>query len=257
MNSWLHIQAIYVLWLREMKRYLRARSRIIGSLGMPFFFLVFLGTGFKNFQSPHLPVRVDYLNFVAPGIMAIVLQLGSMFGGMSILWDRQFGFLKEIMVTPVSRISIVFGRTLGGISTAVIQSLLFFGVSLFAGLKLPGFPGFIHCGLFMILIACAFVNMGLVIASFMRDMQGFSIIMNFVMVPIFLLSGALFPLQELPQWLQSLCYVNPLFYGVDGLRFSLIGISVVPIILDYIMLIGWCSAMMLTGAFLFNRLDID
>jgi len=257
MTRWFNMQAIYVMWLREMKRYIRARSRIIGSLGMPFFFLIFLGTGFKNFRSPHFPTSVDYLNFVAPGIMAIVLQLGSMFGGMSILWDRQFGFLKEIMVTPVSRISIVLGRTIGGITTAVLQSLLFFCVALFAGLKVPSIQGVINCLLFMILIACAFVNMGLVIASLMRDMQGFSIIMNFVMVPIFLLSGALFPLQELPRWVQYLCYVNPLFYGVDGLRFSLIGISIVPVLLDYIALIGFCSVMMVTGAFLFNRLDID
>jgi len=257
MKEWFNLQAIYVMWLREMKRYVRARSRIIGSLGMPFFFLIFLGTGFKNFRSPNLPSSVDYLNFVAPGIMAIVLQLGSMFGGMSILWDRQFGFLKEIMVTPVSRVAIVLGRTMGGITTAVLQCILFFCVALLAGLKLPGLSGVLNCLLFMILIACAFVNMGLVIASLMRDMQGFSIIMNFVMVPILLLSGALFPLQELPRWAQSLCYINPLFYGVDGLRSSLIGISVFPVTVDYIVLLIFCCSMVILGAFLFSYLDVD
>jgi ABC-2 type transport system permease protein len=257
MTGWFNAQAVYVLWLREMKRYLRARSRIIGSLGMPFFFLIFLGTGFKNFKPPHFPGSVDYLNYVAPGIMAIVLQLGSMFGGMGILWDRQFGFLKEIMVTPVSRVSIVLGRTIGGITTTVVQGVLFMCVAFLAGLKFPGITGVLSGFAFMLLISCAFVNIGLVIASLMRDMQGFSIIMNFVMVPIFLLSGALFPLQELPRWVQSLCYFNPLFYGVDGLRASFIGISILPAALDFLILFILCCIMIILGAFLFSRVDID
>jgi len=257
MKGWFNAQAIYVLWLREMKRYLRARSRIIGSLGMPFFFLLFLGTGFKNFKPPNFPSSVDYLNYVAPGIMAIVLQLGSMFGGMGILWDRQFGFLKEIMVTPVSRVSIVLGRTIGGITTTVVQGVLFFCVALLAGLKYPGIAGMLSGLAFMILISCAFVNIGLVIASLMRDMQGFSIIMNFVMVPIFLLSGALFPLEELPRWVQSLCFINPLFYGVDGLRASFIGISTFPAALDFLILFALCGVMIILGAFLFSSVDVD
>ena len=109
----------------------------------------------------------------------------------------------------------------------------------------------------MILISCAFVNIGLVIASLMRDMQGFSIIMNFVMVPIFLLSGALFPLQELPRWVQSLCFINPLFYGVDGLRASFIGISTFPAALDFVILFALCGVMIILGAFLFSSVDVD
>jgi ABC-2 type transport system permease protein len=257
MSEWFNVQAIYVMWLREMKKYLRARSRVLGSLGMPFFILIFMGTGFKSFRSPHLPETVDYLNYVAPGILAIVLQFGSMFSGIAILWDRQFGFLKEIMVTPVSRVSIVLGRTLGGVTTAVFQGALFFSLALFTGLKIPSVTGLLLGLIFMILIASVFVNLGLTIASMMRDMQGFSLIMNFIMVPIFLLSGALFPLEELPYWVQLFSYVNPLWYGVDGLRYTLIGISTLSPLIDFAVLFLSCILLVGLGTFLFSTVDVD
>jgi ABC-2 type transport system permease protein len=257
MKEWFNLQAMYVLWLREMKRYVRARSRIIGSLGMPFFFLIFLGTGFKSFRPASIPDHIDYLNFLAPGMLAVVLQFGSMFTGMAILWDRQFGFLKEIMVAPVSRVAIVLGRTLGGVTTALVQGLLFIAVALLAGLKLSGLSGFLLTPLFMIFITGAFVNLGLAIASLMRDMQGFSIVMNFIMVPLLLLSGAMFPIEQFPRWVQALAYLDPLFYGVDGLRYSLIGMSRFPPLVDAAVLFLFCAGMVGLGAFLFSRVDVD
>ena len=257
MRHWFNPQVLYALWLREMKRYVRARSRIIGSIAMPFFFLLFLGTGFKNFRPESLPAGIDYLNFLAPGMLAVVLQFGSMFIGIAVLWDRQFGFLKEIMVAPVSRVAIVLGRTLGGVTTAVLQGVLFIAVAMLAGLKVSGFGGFSLTLFFMILIACAFVNLGLSIASLMRDMQGFSIVMNFVMVPLLLLSGAMFPVEQFPVWVQALCYINPLFYGVDGLRYGLIGMSKFSPFFDAAGLFSFCAAMVGLGTFLFSRSDID
>ncbi len=257
MKNIINIQAIYVLWLREMKRYLRAKSRIVGSLGMPFFFLLFLGTGFKNFRPGTVPPDVDYLNFVAPGILAIVLQMGSMMTGIAILWDRQFGFLKEIMVAPVSRISIVLGRTAGGMTTALFQGFLFIGVAFFVGLRIESITGVIVALCFMVLIACSFVNLGLAISSLMRDMQGFSLVMNFIMVPIFLLSGALFPVEQFPVWVRVLSYIDPLFYGVDGLRYGLIGVSKFPLWLDFSMLLLFCAFMVGLGAYLFSKVDVD
>jgi len=257
MKQWFNLQAIYVLWLREMKRYVRARSRIVGSLGMPFFFLIFLGTGFKSFRPASMPEHIDYLNFLAPGMLAVVLQFGSMFTGMAILWDRQFGFLKEIMVAPVSRVAIVLGRTLGGMTTALMQGLLFIAVALLAGLKISGLAGFLLTPLFMIFITAAFVNLGLAIASLMRDMQGFSIVMNFIMVPLLLLSGALVPLDQFPRWIQILAYLDPLFYGVDGLRYCLIGMSRLPPQLDAFVLFVFCASMVGLGALLFSRVDVD
>lgn len=257
MRRWFSPQVLYVLWLREMKRYLRARSRIIGSLGMPFFFLLFLGTGFKSFRPASIPEGIDYLNFLAPGMLAIVLQFGSMFTGIAILWDRQFGFLKEIMVAPVSRVAIVLGRTLGGVTTAVMQGALFLAVALPAGLKINGAAGMLLAPFFMIFIAAAFVNLGLAIASLMRDMQGFSIVMNFIMVPLLLLSGAMFPVAQFPAWVRALCYANPLYYGVDGLRYSLIGMSDFPPLFDAAVLFLFCAFMVALGAFLFSRADVD
>ncbi len=257
MNQWLNLQAIYVLWLREMKRFVRARSRIIGSLGMPFFFLIFLGTGFKNFRPQSIPEHVDYLNYLAPGMLAVVLQFGSMFTGMAILWDRQFGFLKEIMVAPVSRVAIVLGRTLGGMTTAFIQGFLFIAVALIAGLRIPHLSGFVLAPLFMLMIAGAFVNLGIAIASMMRDMQGFSLVMNFIMIPLFLLSGAMFPIEQFPSWVQALSYIDPLFYGVDGMRYSLIGTSKLSPLLDFSVLLFFCAAMVILGAVLFSKVDVD
>lgn len=257
MKQWFNPQVLYVLWLREMKRYVRARSRMIASLGMPFFFLLFLGTGFRNFRPGSIPEGIDYLNFLAPGMLAVVLQFGSMFAGIAILWDRQFGFLKEIMVAPVSRVAIVLGRTLGCVTAALIQGGLFIAAAMLAGLKVQGFAGILLTVLFMFLIAASFVNLGLAIASMMRDMQGFSLVMNFIMVPLLLLSGALFPVKQFPAWVRTLCYMNPLFYGVDGLRYSLIGMSEFPAYIDAALLCIFCSAMVGLGAFLFSRCEVD
>ena len=257
MKQWFNFQVIYVLWLREMKRYFRAKSRIIGSLGMPFFFLIFLGTGFSKFRPYSAPPEVDYMNFLAPGILALVLQFGAMFTGIAILFDRQFGFLKEIMVAPVSRVAIVLGRTVGGMTTSFFQGLLFLTVALIAGLKVQSMGAFIAVPIFMLLISCAFVNLGLTISSVMRDMQGFSIVMNFIMVPIFLLSGALFPVKEFPGWVRILSYADPLFYGVDGLRYCMTGISVVSPWLDFTVLLIFCIVMLCLGTVLFSKVDLD
>ena len=257
MKEWFNFQVIYVLWLREMKRYLRAKSRIAGSLAFPFFFLIFMGTGLKNFRPPNMPPDVDYMNFLAPGILAIVLQFGSMFTGMAILWDRQFGFLKEIMVAPVSRVAIVIGRTIGGMTTALFQGVLFVAVAFIAGFRVESVTGFFLAPIFMVLIACSFVNLGVVIASMMRDMQGFSIVMNFIMVPIFLLSGAMFPVEQFPKWVRVLSYIDPLFYGVDGLRHSLIGMSKFPLWLDFSALLLFCVFMVGLGVFIFSKADVD
>ena len=257
MRQWFNFQVIYALWLREMKRYVRAKSRIIGSLGLPFFFLIFMGTGFKNFRPANVPPDVDYLNFLAPGILAIVLQFGSMFTGMAILWDRQFGFLKEIMVAPVSRVAIVLGRTVGGMTTALFQGILFIAVAFIAGLKVESVTGFFFAPVFMVLIACTFVNLGLAIASMMRDMQGFSIVMNFIMVPIFLLSGAMFPVEQFPGWVRVLSYIDPLFYGVDGLRYSLIGMSKFSPWVDLLVIFLFCVFMVGLGVFLFSKSEVD
>ena len=161
--------AITVLWLREMKRFVRAKSRIIGALAMPLFFLGFLGMGFRRMAIPGMGDGVGYLQFLVPGILGMSLLFSSTFGGLSVLWDREFGFLKEIMVAPVSRVSIVLGRIAGGVTTSMIQVLLLFGISFLMGFRLRSLPMLLLALVFMILISVTFLGLGLVFASMMKD----------------------------------------------------------------------------------------
>jgi ABC-2 type transport system permease protein len=252
----INASAIYTLWLREMKRFVRAKSRVVGSLGMPLIFLVFMGRGFARARLPGIPEGVDYINYLTPGIIGMILLFGSMFAGISVLWDRQFGFLKEVMVTPVHRTSIVLGRVAGGVSMALIQGLLVLLAGLIMGLK-TSIIGFLSSIIFMILISSAFVGLGLAFASKMEDMHGFQLIMNFLMFPLFFLSGALYPITELPDWVILISYLNPLTYGVDALRGSLIGASQFSLGLDLSLLLVFSVAMVALGARLFEGVEVD
>ena len=249
----LNRNAIYVLWLREMKRFMRAKSRIVGALAMPLFFLAFLGLGFRKLAIPGISEEVDYITFLVPGIIGMSILFSSTFGGLSVLWDREFGFLKEIMVAPVSRVSIVLGRIAGGATTTLIQAILILGISCIMGFKIASISSIFLALVFMILISITFLGLGLIFASKMRDMQGFSIVMNFVIFPLFFLSGALYPLENFPTWLRFISKLDPLTYGVDGLRASLIGVSSFSIVYNLILLLIFSSVMVALGAYLFEK----
>ncbi len=249
----INITAIYVLWLREMKRFLRAKSRVIGSLAMPLFFLAFLGMGLGNMSIPGVSKSVDYIHFLVPGVLGMTMLFTSMFAGISVLWDREFGFLKEIMVAPVSRVSIVIGRIVGGTTTSILQGILILGISILMGFNISGVSAFLLSVVFMLLISSTFIGLGLIFASKMKDMQGFSLIMNFVIFPLFFLSGALFPLENLPAWLRYVSYIDPLTYGVDGLRGVLINVSSFSVLFDLSVLIAFSALMTLLGAYFFER----
>src|SRR3984957_5903115 len=182
---------IYILWLREVKKYLRSRPQMIASLGQPLMYLLVLGFGLgpvfeKSGQG-------SYLQFIAPGVVGMSILFSSVFSGIGLLWDRQFGFLKETLVAPVPRIQIMAGRTLGGATTALIQGTLVLTVCLVAGFRPHGLAAVPLALLFMALVAVVFAALGTTIGSSLRDMQGFQMIMNFLVMPIFFLSGALFP----------------------------------------------------------------
>jgi ABC-2 type transport system permease protein len=247
------LTAVYVLWLREMKRYFRAKSRILGSLAIPFFFMAFLGLGFSRMAVPGVTGGVNYIRYLVPGIIGMSLLFQSIFAGLSVLWDREFGFLKEIMVAPVSRVSIVLGRIAGGMTTALVQGLLVMAVSLLVGFRIKGVPELLIALLFMILISTSFIGLGLVFASKIKDMQGYSVIMNFVVFPLFFLSGALYPLDNLPAWLRALSYFDPLTYGVDGLRGALIGVSVRGVAIDLLIMGAISVLMVFLGAWTFEQ----
>lgn len=249
----INLNGIYIIWLREMKTFVRAKSRVVGMLMMPVLLLGFLGSGFGGAMLPGIPEGVGYLQYLVPGMVGLTMIFTSMFAGMSVLWDRQFGFLKEIMVTPVSRVSIVIGRILGGTTTAVIQGIGILVISLFLGFKASSAPGFIMSIAFMALISVAFIGMGLAIASKLKDMQGFGLIMNFLIFPLLFLSGAIFPVNNLPAPVNYLALLNPLTYGVDGMRASLIGVSSMPLVIDLLALFAFCVIMVFAGAYLFEK----
>lgn len=245
--------AIYVLWLREMKRFIRAKSRIVGALAMPLFFLAFLGLGFRRMTIPGIEGGLDYIRFLVPGIIGMSILFSSTFAGLSVLWDREFGFLKEIMVAPVSRVSIVLGRMAGGATTALIQALLILAISYIMGFKVGSISSVFLALVFMALIAATFLGLGLIFASKMKDMQGFSIVMNFVIFPLFFLSGALYPLENFPAWLRIISKIDPLTYGVDGLRGALIGVSSSSTIMNILLLVVFSTVMIVLGAYFFEK----
>ena len=246
---------IYILWLRQLKRYFRSKSRILGSLGQPILFLVALGFGFgPTFAKAG---GGNYMQFLAPGIIAMSILFTAVFSGIEIIWDRQFGFLKETLVAPVSRLSIMIGRTLGGATTAFMQGIIVFLITLAIGFRPEFNSGLIIVGLlFMFGISVIFTAFGTAIASLMEDIQGFGLIVNLVVMPTFFLSGALFPLDGSPSAIRFIANINPLTYGVDGLRTTLAGISHFGISIDATVLVAITIVIMSIGAWLFSRIKI-
>ncbi|MCL4390322.1 MAG: ABC transporter permease [Patescibacteria group bacterium] len=248
------MNAIYILWLRQLKRYLRSRSRIVGSLGQPILFLVALGFGFGPvFQKAGAG---NYLEFLAPGVVAMAVLFTSVFTGIEIIWDRQFGFLKETLVAPVSRLSIMIGRTAGGATVATLQGVIVLVIATLAGFRPVSLWSVIPAILIMILTATLFTALGTAIASVLEDMQGFQLIMNFLIMPLFFLSGALFPLSNLPGALEVVVKIDPLSYGVDGLRQTLTGAGYFPLSLDLLVLCGVTVALLVLGSWLFSKIQI-
>jgi len=248
---------IYTMWLREMKRFLRVKARVVGSLLMPIFFLVFLGLPMSFASQIPVPEGIGYLDFLAPGIVGMTLLFAGTMSGASVIWDKEFGFLKEVLVAPVNRFSVILGRSLGGMTTAIIQALIIVGIAVAMGVKLSSVPGFFLAILVMILTCATFTGFGLIIATKLGNLEGFMAIMNLIVFPIFLLSGALFPIQSMPSWLRYIMYIDPLTYGVDGLRGTLIGISAFPLWLDFTVLIALCLALATLGSYFFSRMEAD
>ena len=248
------MSAIYILWLREVKRYSRSRAQIVASLGQPLLYLLVLGFGLGPvFERAG---QGSYLQFVAPGVIGMSVLFTSIFSGIGLLWDRQFGFLKETLVAPVPRLHIMIGRTLGGATVSTLQGLLVLIVCLLAGFR-PTDPSRLPLALvYMALICIVFAALGTVIGSTLQNMQGFQLIMNFLVMPIFFLSGALFPLQNLPPALTVATRIDPLTYGIDGLRSSLIGISHFTTATNLGVLTVVAVGFLALGAYSFSKIQI-
>ncbi|MBW7959950.1 ABC transporter permease [Patescibacteria group bacterium] len=248
------MRTIYVLWLRQIKRYLRSKSRIVGSLGQPLLFMLALGFGFGPiFQKAGAG---NYIEFLAPGIIAQGILFTAMFSGTEIIWDRQFGFLKETLVAPVSRMEIMIGRTIGGATIATLQGAIIFILSLLVGFKPSDISSVLSSFFVVFLIAILFTATGTAIASTLDDFQGFQLIMNFLIMPMFFLSGALFPLNNLPPFIINISKINPLTYGVDGLRATLTGSSHFGLKTDILILSIITSIVLAVGSYLFSKIEV-
>jgi ABC-2 type transport system permease protein len=247
------MSTIYILWLRQVKKYFRARSRIIGALGQPLLFLLAFGFGFG--QVFRQAGQGNYIQFLGPGIVMMSVLFTAVFSGIDLIWDRQFGFLKETMVAPVPRWQIMLGKTLGGATVAAFQGLIVFILALIIGFRFHNLLMLPLAALFAFLVAIIFTSLGVAIASRIEDMQGFQLIMNFLVMPIFFLSGALFPLQALPAIMEVIIKIDPLTYGVDGLRGALINASTFGITTDLIIMVILAAVLLSIGSYLFERIQ--
>lgn len=242
------LEAIYWIWWRELRRYTRDKSRVLSSIFQPILFLAVLGSGFGFVRVGGL----SYQTFIFPGIVAISLVGISISTGISVIWDREFGFLKEILVAPVRRTSIFIGKALGGCSLALIQGILILCFSFLFGINLD-FPTFFSAVFIMVLISLGLVSIGLIIASFLETLEGFGLIMNFLIMPLMFLSATFFPLDQAPGWLRTASLLDPLTYGVDALRQVLIKTSFIPFHLDFFVLSLFSFVAVLIGGIAFNR----
>ncbi len=252
------IDTIYTMWLREMIRFVRSKSRLIGSGGQPLIWLAIIGVGFGSAFTFAGGGGPSYITFMAPGVIGMTLLFTSIFAGINVIWDRQFGFLKEILVTPVSRVGIVLGKVVGSATVSLITAIAILIIVVAFGiipLSSISVLGLIESILFMVLVASIFVSIGLIIASNIDNIEGFNIIINFLILPLFFLSGALFPLTNAPLWMKGISAIDPLFYGVDGMRGALIGVHAYPIYMDLAIVFAIAVGLIAIADIAFSRMQ--
>jgi ABC-2 type transport system permease protein len=249
------IRGIYTLWLREVKRYFRDRARIVSSFVQPLLWLAIFGSALRFVAIP-IP-HVTYQQYIFPGIVGQTLLFTSVFIGISVIWDREFGFLKEIMVAPISNFSVFIGKLLGASTDAVIQGILVFVLGVLLGITFNPLV-FLEALPIMILITFGLVAIGLTVASFMESLESFGLIVNFINMPMFFLSGALFPLtgNGVPSWLETVSRFNPFTYAVDSLRTVILGASAQPLYpfyVDLLLVATFDAVMIAIGTWAFSR----
>jgi ABC-2 type transport system permease protein len=248
------MKTIYILWLRQLKRYVRSKSRIVGSLGQPVLYLISLGYGLGSvFERAG---SGNYIQFLVPGIIGMSIIFTSIFSGMEIIWDRQFGFLKETLVAPVSRFEIMLGRTLGGATVATIQGILILPIALLLGFRPYSWPLVPVAIVIMFLTALLFTSFGTALASKLQDMQGFQLIMSFLVMPLYFLSGAIFPLEGVPKGLALVAKLDPLAYGIDAFRALLINTHHFALATDIIVLSAITLFFLVLGSWFFSKIQI-
>lgn len=247
------LEPIYGIWLRDLKKFWRERSRLLGGIARPVLWLLILGTGLRSAVSQSaLGGSVDYTQYIFPGVVGLTLVFSAMQSATSIIWDREFGFLKEVLAAPVPRLSIIIGKCLGGATQATLQGIITLLFAPLIGLWIP-LPQILALLVMMFLIAFALTALGVVIASRMTSFEGFGTISNFVVMPMYFLSGAIYPLSNAPEWIKGIAIINPLGYGVDAMRHIAIGIGAYPFAFDVLFLVAFSLIMLALAYPIFGR----
>ena len=244
---------IYILWLRQIKRYSRSKSRIIGAVGQPLLFLLALGYGIGSLYKR--AGGGNYITFLVPGIITQTILFGAIFWGINVIWDKQFGFLKETLVAPISRLRILTGSALGGATTTVVQALLVFFISFFLGFRPYNWALTPVALLVVIFFSFALTCFGAGLAAIVNDFQGFQAINQFLIFPLYFLSSSLFPLDNVPKALKIIASVNPVSYTVDALRTLLINQSHFGLTKDLIVITITMVVLVGFGVWAFNRIE--
>lgn len=243
---------IYALWLREVKVFFREKSRLVASTFTPLLWLFVIGSGFGSSTSMTLH-SIDYQKFIFPGIICMSVVFSSVFFGSYIIWDRKFDFLKSVMVAPVSRSTIFTGKTFGGMTNSLIQVSILLLVGLVIGIQFSPIA-LVQTVVIVLLLSFALTSLGLTLGSYMTSLEGFQMIVSFVVFPLFFLSGALFPIDKLPQWLSILTTIDPVTYGVDALRNIILGMGSHTLSLDLLILLLYSCALGVLGTYSFGRM---
>ncbi len=222
----IQFRPIYVICLREFKKFFREKSRLLGTLARPVLWLFVVGNGMSSLIRPQM--GFSYLQFIFPGMIGMTILFASIFSSISIVWDREFGFMKEMLVAPISRLSIVIGKAISGTAISVAQAVIILILIPFLGIRLTSLQ-FAEVVAVSILVSFCITSIGILIAARLTSFDGFNIIMNFLVMPMFFLSGAMYPVSSMPHTLRQLTHINPLTYGIDAFKHVLLRNSTPPL----------------------------
>jgi ABC-2 type transport system permease protein len=256
-------QPIYSMWLRELIRFFRMKPRVIAFIASPFTWLILLGVPLsKIVPAGSLALGVPFFAFVVPGILGMGLLFGGTNSGVTVLWDKEFGFLKEVMVAPVRRVSLIIGRSLGAMTIAILQALITVGVALLFGIwfgfQINSVAGFLLAIAFMIITFFGAVGFGLALGALIEETEGFMTIVRMIEMPLFFLSGGLLPINAIKgiPVLYQIQFINPLTYGVDGIRGALTGLYLLPPWVDFTVVVAFALIFLLLGTYAFSKMEV-
>ena len=254
----IQFRPIYVICLREFKKFFREKSRLLGTLARPVLWLFVVGNGMSALIRPQ--AGFSYLQFIFPGMIGMTILFASIFSSISIVWDREFGFMKEMLVAPISRLSIIMGKAISGTAISVAQAVIILGLIPFLGIDITALQ-FAEVVAVSTLVSFCITSIGILIAARLTSFDGFNIIMNFIVMPMFFLSGAMYPVTSMPHALREITHINPLTYGIDALKHVLLSNAAsrlgpeFPLSLDLTVVIGISAIMLAFAAFSFRRKD--